>query len=94
MDKLIGNHKTYELKKQQDKVRGKKEKNLVLYSTKEDSSGDKEITYITNGSSRSWKGQFLFLWEDNLVETTGKPKQMTLAKSVKSRATLSKTVAL
>lgn len=44
MDDLIRNLKTYELKKQQDKTRGKqkKEKNLVLKSTKEESSADDE----------------------------------------------------
>lgn len=50
MDELIGNIKTYELKKQYKKAKGKqkKEKNLVLKSAKEDSSADdKKTAYIT-----------------------------------------------
>lgn len=50
MDELIGNIKTHELKKQQDKARGQQKKkiNLVLKSTKQDSStNDEETTYIT-----------------------------------------------
>lgn len=50
IDELIGNLKTYELKKKQDKARGehKKERNLVLKSTKQDASvADNETTYIT-----------------------------------------------
>lgn len=43
-DQFIGNIKTYELKKQQDKARGeqKKGKTLMLKSIKQDSNGDDE----------------------------------------------------
>lgn len=50
MDELIGNLKTYELKKKQDKARSKlkKEKNLVLKSVNGKSSEeDEDTTYIT-----------------------------------------------
>lgn len=60
MDKLIGSHLTYELKKSQEKEIGgkRKEKNLVLKDTKKDDYEEENIALMTKMFQRMLrKGQ-------------------------------------
>lgn len=69
---LIGNLKTFEIKKQQDmsKSKNKKKKNLVLKFTKEAVSvKDKEQLISPNSLFKSWEEQSHFLEEENPADT-------------------------